>query len=78
MYLALAVALGGDCLADVALLRAEPAVFGPVSSDPEVSRLTDILATSDGKALTAIRNARSEVRRHVWELADRRAPDAGG
>jgi hypothetical protein len=29
----LAVALGGDCLADVALLRAEPAVFGPVASD---------------------------------------------
>ncbi|GHJ33587.1 hypothetical protein TPA0910_80200 [Streptomyces hygroscopicus subsp. sporocinereus] len=30
---ALAVALGGDCLADAALLRAEPAVFGPVASD---------------------------------------------
>ncbi|SDN39747.1 Transposase DDE domain group 1 [Streptomyces wuyuanensis] len=27
--LALAVALGGDCLADVGMLRAEPAVFGP-------------------------------------------------
>ncbi len=26
---ALAVALGRDCLADVAMLRAEPAVFGP-------------------------------------------------
>ncbi|MFJ1643574.1 MULTISPECIES: transposase, partial [unclassified Streptomyces] len=31
---ALAVALGGDCLADVGTLRAEPAVFGPVASDP--------------------------------------------
>lgn len=31
---ALAVALGGDCLADVAMLRSEPAVFGPVASDP--------------------------------------------
>jgi len=38
---ALAVALGGDCLADVAMLRAEPAVFGPVASDPTVSRLVD-------------------------------------
>ncbi|MFG3022124.1 transposase, partial [Streptomyces sp. NPDC048254] len=28
---ALAVALGGDCLADVGMLRAEPAVFGPVA-----------------------------------------------
>jgi Transposase DDE domain group 1 len=27
--LALALALGGDCLADVAVLRAEPGVFGP-------------------------------------------------
>lgn len=38
---ALAVALGGDCLADVGMLRAEPGVFGPVASDPTVSRLVD-------------------------------------
>ncbi|GHH96375.1 hypothetical protein GCM10017779_68320 [Streptomyces capillispiralis] len=38
---ALAVALGGDCLADVGLLRAEPAVCGPVASDPTVFRLVD-------------------------------------
>jgi len=31
---ALTLALGGDCLADVNLLRAEPAVFGRVASDP--------------------------------------------
>ncbi|MFG3289427.1 transposase [Streptomyces sp. NPDC048179] len=42
--LALAVALGGDCLADVAMLRCEPAVFGPVASDPTVSRLIDTLS----------------------------------
>jgi hypothetical protein len=30
--LAVTLALGGDCLADVAVLRAEPAVFGPVAS----------------------------------------------
>ena len=35
--LAPAVALGGDCLSDVAVLRAEPAVFGTVASDPTVS-----------------------------------------
>lgn len=29
--------LGGDCLADVGMLRAEPAVFGPVASDPTPS-----------------------------------------
>ncbi|MFD5661027.1 IS1380 family transposase [Streptomyces hirsutus] len=76
--LALAVALGGDCLADIVLLRPEPAVFGPVASDPTVSRLTDTLAASGEKALTAIRTARSEVRQHLWELAGDRAPDAGG
>jgi len=31
---ATAVALGGDCLADLAAVRAQPAVFGPVASDP--------------------------------------------
>ncbi|MBB6421914.1 IS1380 family transposase [Streptomyces sp. AK010] len=75
---ALAVALGGDCLADVAVLRAEPAVFGPVSSDPTVSRLIDTLAASGEKALQAIRSARSEVRARVWSLAGENAPDAGG
>jgi len=28
---ALAVVLGGDCLADVGMVQAEPAVFGPVA-----------------------------------------------
>src|SRR3954454_25146624 len=75
---ALAVALGGDCLADVAMLRSESAVFGPVASDPTVSRLGDPLASSGDKALRVIRAARAEVRQHVWRLADDRAPDAGG
>ena len=36
--LALSLALGGDCLADLAVLRAEPGVYGRVASDPTVSR----------------------------------------
>ena len=75
---ALAVALGGDCLADVAMLRCEPAVFGPVASDPTVSRLIDTLAASGERALQAIRSARSEVRRRVWSLAGENAPNADG
>ncbi|KNE80134.1 IS1380 family transposase [Streptomyces xinghaiensis] len=75
---ALAVALGGDCLADVAMLRCEPAVFGPVASDPTVSRLIDTLAASGETALQAIRSARSEVRDRVWSLAGENAPDADG
>ncbi len=42
--LALTLALGGDCLADIGLLRAEPDVFGLVASDPTVSRTIDALA----------------------------------
>ncbi|WP_406087329.1 IS1380 family transposase [Kitasatospora purpeofusca] len=76
--LALTVALGGDCLADVAMLRAEPAVFGPVASDPTASRLVDTLAAAGPRALAAIRRARAEVRERVWRLAGEAAPDAGG
>lgn len=75
---ALAVALGGDCLADVGMLRAEPGVFGPVASDPTVSRLIDALAAAGPKALTAIRSARAEVRERAWKLAGPAAPDADG
>ena len=76
--IALATALGGDCLADVAMLRAEPDVFGPVASGPTVSRLIDALATAGPKALTAIRTARAEVRSRVWDLAGEDSPAAGG
>ena len=41
--LAVMLALGGDCLADVALLRAEPGVYGRVASDPTVSRVVAAL-----------------------------------
>jgi hypothetical protein len=75
---ALAVALGGDCLADVAMLRAEPAVFGPVASDPTVSRLIDTLAAAGPNALSAIRAARAEARERVWKLARNAAPDVAG
>ena len=75
---ALATALGGDCLADVAMLRAEPDVFGRVASDPTVSRLIDALAAAGPKALTAIRTARAEVRTRVWELAGTNGPAADG
>ena len=75
---ALAVALGGDCLADVGALRVEPEVFGPVASDPTVSRLITALASSGPRALTAIRQARSQVRQQVWTLAGEAAPDTDG
>ena len=42
--LAVSLAIGGDCLADIAQLRAAPEVFGLVASDPTVSRCIDALA----------------------------------
>lgn len=76
--LAVAVALGGDCLADVAVLRDSPEVFGPVASDPTVSRLVTALAQAGPKALRTIRTARAAAREHVWMLAGERAPGANG
>jgi hypothetical protein len=73
--LAVAVALGGDCLADIALLRAEPAVFGRVASDPTVSRTIDALAAAAPRVLKAIDTARAAARSQVWRLAGEHAPD---
>ena len=73
--LAVALALGGDCLADVGVLRAEPGVFGPVASDPTVSRLVDALAADADRALMAIEAVRAQARARVWALTDDHAPD---
>lgn len=56
--LAAAVALGGDCLAGLAVLREQPGLAGPVASDPVVSRLVAALAADGPRALKAIRAAR--------------------
>jgi hypothetical protein len=73
--LALALAVGGDCLADIAVLRAEPGVYGRVASDPTVSRTIDRLARDAPRALAAIGAARAAARARAWELAGEHAPD---
>src|SRR4051812_21145599 len=73
--LALTLALGGDCLADVALLRAEPGVFGRVASDPTVSRTISLLAGDADRVLAALEQARAAARARVWTLAGEHAPD---
>ena len=75
--LALSLALGGDCLADVAVLRCERRVFGLVASDPTVSRTIDALAADAPAALAAIDTARAASRRRAWALAGEHAPDHG-
>ena len=76
--LAVALALGGDCLADVAMLRSQPELFGPVASDPVVSRLVTRLAANAPRALKALRGARAAARQRAWDLAGQAAPGADG
>lgn len=59
----MAVALGGDCLADAAVLRAEPALFGPVASDPVIARLA--------------RDAPAALKRSGWPAIMLRPANAG-
>lgn len=71
---ALAVALGGDCLADVAAIRSQPQVFGTVASDPTISRVFAALALDVDDAVAAIRDVRAEARAAAW---GHRRPVAG-
>ncbi len=75
--LAIALAIGGDCLADIAMLRSEPGVFGLVASDPTVSRLITTLADDAPTALDAIAAARASARSVAWTAAGNRAPGHG-
>jgi len=64
--LAVMVADGGDCLADLRALRDQPALFGEVASDATAWRA---LAALDGERVAAVRRARATARARVWELA---------
>ena len=64
--LAVMLADGGDCLADLSALRAQPALFGGVGSDATAWRA---LAALDAARLPAVRRARAEARGRVWQLA---------
>jgi Transposase DDE domain group 1 len=72
--LAIALALGATAW-PMSLLRAEPGVFGPVASDPTVSRTIDTLAADLSRALKAIDIAWAAPRSQVWRLASEHAPD---
>lgn len=73
--LATSLALGGDCLADIATLREHTAVFGRVPSDPTVSRLIAALSADAPAALNAIDRARVSARAAAWGHAGEHAPD---
>jgi len=61
--LAMSIADGGDAIADLAVLRNEPNLFGSVASDSTAWRTLDAV---DSAALKRIAVARAEARRQVW------------
>ena len=63
--LAVMLADGGDCLADLSALRDQSTLFGDVCSDATAWRA---LAALDGERLGAVRAARARARERVWEL----------
>jgi len=52
-----------DCLADLAALRDQAALFGPVASHPTAYRVLDRVGTVQ---LAALRTARADARARVW------------
>jgi hypothetical protein len=64
--LAVMLADGGEAIADLAVLRDQPDLFGPVASDATAWR---VLAGIDEQALAALRQARAAVRETAWAQA---------
>lgn len=55
--LAVMLADGGDCLADIAVLRHQPELFGQVGSDPTVWRVLDSIHSLGLREIAAARAA---------------------
>lgn len=73
--LAISLALGGDACRDVALLRAEPDLYGSVASDATISRTIATLAADVGSVEKAVAAARTAARNQVWHRAGAQAPN---
>jgi len=67
--LAVMLADGGDCLADLGAVRDQDALFGPVASDSTAFRLIDRIACTPG-LLDAVAGAHARAREHVWKQAE--------
>jgi hypothetical protein len=63
--LAVMVADGGDCLADLRAVRDQQVLFGPVASDATAFRVIDAIAR-DPALLERLRAARARAREHAW------------
>jgi hypothetical protein len=65
------LAAGGRCVADMAALRDQPALFGTVASDPTIWRTFDAITP---EVLNGLRVARADARAAVWARRRRRGP----
>src|SRR5256714_10744521 len=68
--LIVSIADGGDCLADLAVLREQPDLFGEVASLPTAWR---VIATITPERLGVLREAHRQAREQAW--AKRAAPE---
>jgi hypothetical protein len=64
--LAVMLADGGDCLADLRAVRDQQVLFGPVASDATAFRVIDAIA-GEPRLLDALRAARARARKAAWE-----------
>lgn len=64
--LAVMLADGGDCLADLRAVRDQQVLFGPVASDATAFRVIDRIA-GDPRLLEGLRAARARARENAWE-----------
>jgi hypothetical protein len=65
--LAVMLADGGECVADLGAVRDQQALFGPVASDSTAFRVIDRVAADRG-LLDALRVAHARARERFWEL----------
>ena len=65
--LAVMLADGGDCLADLGAVRDQDALFGAVASDSTAFRVVDRIASTPG-LLDALADAHARARELVWKL----------
>jgi hypothetical protein len=63
--LAVLLADGGDCLSDLAVLREQPELFGPVASTPTAWRMIEQVAC-DPDGLAGLRAGRAHARAAAW------------
>ncbi|SMX86695.1 hypothetical protein BSP239C_01858 [Brevibacterium sp. 239c] len=63
--LAITIGLGGDALSNTTAVRDEPDLYGPVASNPTITRIIHTLASDADRSLTTLNQARATARGRV-------------